>query len=364
MRYIEMGIKPSKSRQNLIDNLEHRLLNISDNEKSLQILTNLNYFQVVNGLENIFLTTNHPKKFSKVSISDFERLYYDSKKIAIAISRVLDDFEERLKSSISYHFSQAYCIDINDTMQYTNKNNYRDDSEFDGYPLNSEQYSKIIQTFKATENKNKFLFFQPWFLTKLVHKNDHIDPSFYRDTQYTAPNDVMNYQYDYHVAVPLWVAIETLSFGSLLYLCHYLKDGEMSNVLNDFGLTANDRIIFLNALDVLKELRNHIAHGNLLLRFQTPAYIKFTNDFVNQFELKPKSRGTIGDNRRVAYASKIYLYDSLKVLHHFDSTKTVVKQFKKMFYHNMKNMKNGEIYNDRILKAIDAPSYRALKNLT
>ncbi|MGK4094731.1 Abi family protein [Pediococcus pentosaceus] len=359
-----MGIKPSKSRQNLIDNLDCRLLNIPDNKKALQLLTNLNYFQVVNGLENIFLTTVHPKKFNKVSIFDFERLYYDSKKIATEISRVLDDFEERLKSSISYHFSQSYCMNINDTMQYTNKNNYRDDAEFDGYPLNSEQYAKIIQTFKATESRNKFLFFQPWFLTNLVQKNDHINQSFYRDIQYTAPNNVMTYQYDSQVAVPLWVAIETLPFGSLIYLCHYLKDDEMSNVLNDFGLTANDRIIFLNVLDVLKELRNHIAHGNLLLRFQTPAYIKFTNDFVNRFELNPKSRGTTGANRRVSYASKIYLYDSLKILHHFDSTKTVVKQFKKMFYHNMKNMKQGEIYNKRILKAIDAPSYRALKNLT
>lgn len=364
MRFIEMGIKPSKRRQKLIDNLKSRALSVPDNQKALQLLTNLNYFQVINGLENIFLTKNNPKEFNEVAISDFERLYYDSKKIATEISRSLDDFEERLKGSISYHFSQAHCKNINDTMQYTNKNNYRDDAEFDGYPLNSEQYAKIIQTFKATESKNKFLFFQPWFLTNLVQKNDHINQSFYRDIQYTAPNNVMTYQYDSQVAVPLWVAIETLPFGSLIYLCHYLKDDEMSNVLNDFGLTANDRIIFLNVLDVLKELRNHIAHGNLLLRFQTPAYIKFTNDFVNRFQLNPRTRGTISTNRRVSYASEIYLYDALKILNNFYSTKNTVRQFKKMFYHNMKSMQSAEIYNDRIIKMIGAPSYRHLKNLT
>lgn len=364
MRYITMGIKPFKSRQDLIDNLNNRLLTIPDNKKALQILTNLNYFQVINGFENIFLTTVHPKKFNKVSISDFERLYYDNKKIAVAISRALDNFEERLKSSISHHFSQAYCIGINNTMQYTNKSNYRNDSEFDGYPLNSEQYKKIISTFQTNDCQKKFLFFQPWFLKNLVKFNDHIDQSFYRDSQYTAPCGVATYRPDLHVAVPLWVSIETLPFGSLLYLCHYLKDTEMNNVLNDFGLTANDRIIFLNALDVLKELRNHIAHGNLLLRFQTPSYIKFTNNFVNRFGLNPKSRGTTSDNRRVSYASKIYLYDALKILHHFDSTKAVIKQFKKMFYHNMKNMNHSEIYNNRILKLINAPSYRALKSLT
>lgn len=364
MGFIEMGVKPSKSRQKLIDNLESRLLNVPDNTKAHQLLTNLNYFQVVNGLENIFLTTNNPKKFNKVSISDFERLYYDSKKIATEISRSLDDFEERLKGSISYHFSQAYCIDINDTMQYTNKNNYRNNSDFDRYPLNSEQYRTIIRTFQATESKSKFLFFKPCFLDNLVKNNDHITADFYRDNQYMAPNDVATYSFNSHVAVPLWVAIETLSFGSLLYLCHYLKDDEINKILGDFGLTARDRILFLNTLDVLKELRNHIAHGSLLLRFKTPEYIKFTNEFVAYFHLNPDSRGTITGNRRVAYASNIYLYDALKILNHFDSTKNVVKQFKKMFYHNMKNMKHAEIYNDRIIKAIGAPSYRQLKNLT
>lgn len=364
MGFIEMGVKPSKSRQILIDNLESRLLNVPDNTKALQLLTNLNYFQVINGLENIFLSTNNPKKFNKVSIYDFERLYYDSKKIATEISRSLDDFEERLKGSISYHFSQAYCRNINDTMQYTNKNNYRDATEFVGYPLNSGQYGKIIRTFNETTNSKKFLFFQPWFLTNLVEQNDHIDENFYRDTQYTAPNNVVSYSNDTQVAVPLWVAIETLTFGSLIYLCHYLKNDDMNNVLHDFGLTANDRMIFLNVLDVLKELRNHIAHGNLLLRFQTPGYIKFTNNFVNRFQLTPRTRGTRGNNRRVSYASEIYLYDALKILNNFYSTKNTVRQFKKMFYHNMKSMQSAEIYNDRIIKMIGAPSYRHLKNLT
>jgi abortive infection bacteriophage resistance protein len=359
-----MGIKPFKMRQDLINNLRNRSLNIPSNKKALQLLTDLNYFQVINGQENIFLAKTQPKRFNQESISDFERLYYDNKKIAAAISRALDDFEERLKSSISHHFCQAYCSNINNTMQYTNIQNYRNACQFTQYPLNSEQYGRIIRTFQQTCAGKKFLFFRPWFLTDLVNENDHISDSFYNDIHYTAPSHVAIYRSNRHVAVPLWVSIETLTFGNLLYLCHYLKDNEMNKVLSDFGLNPNDRTIFLNVLDVLRELRNHIAHRNILLRFQTPSYIKFTNDFVIRFKLNPTTRGTTSANRRVSYASKIGLYDALKILHHFDSTKMVVKQFKKMFYHNMKNMKRGQIYNGRIIKVIGAPSYKALKNLT
>lgn len=167
-----------------------------------------------------------------------------------------------------------------------------------------------------------------------------------------------------HVAVPLWVAIETLQFGELLRLCHLLKDCDMKNVLNDFNLKPTDRTIFLNMLDVFCELRNHLAHGNLAIRFCTPAKIKFTPALITTFNLSPTSAGSPSNNTRSAYASKIKLYDALKMLKHFESIKPVIKEFKKYFYKNHKYMTNASLYNSRVLEAIKAPSYQALKDLT
>ncbi|CAH1856568.1 Abi family protein [Convivina intestini] len=368
-----MTIKLSKTRQELINTLKNRGLIVPDNNVALNIFTRLNYFQVINGLENILLDNSNPKRFTHTSINDFVSLYESNQKLSKVILSKLDSFEESLRSSIAYHFTRHNCYDINDTMQYTNVNKYRNISLEHNYPLMDEQYKQYINTFQAKLDPNNnrvwqyFILFQPGFLTKLINNNDYINLSFYQDNTYNAPNGVAVYRDSSHqnhqdVAVPFWVAIETLTFGQLLYLCHYLKNPEMKGVLNDFGFTFEERTLFLNSLDVLKELRNHLAHGNLVFRFSTPKHIKFNNVFVNYFELSPSSSGSSRNNTRRNYASVIYLYDTLKVLSRFENIKDVVKQIKKIFYINQKNIHNPAV-NSKILQLMGAPSYQDLKHL-
>ncbi|UTH05723.1 Abi family protein [Macrococcoides caseolyticum] len=260
-----MGIKLWKKREDLVDTLINQRnlkcscpsYNICTCEVKInKFLKDINYFQLFNGLENILLSSNSPKDFGNVvSVEDFKRIYSFDRKLANEIFNLTNIFEEKLQNSISYHFSEAYCSSLNDTMQYTNKLNYKDISTDVNYPFSRDRqlYSSIIYNFNATDNRgnSKFKLFNSEFLDKLVKNNDMINQSFYRDNNYNAPSGVSVYSNDSKVAVPFWVAIQTFDFGTLRYLCHYLKDSEMNLVLNDFGLRRNQRNMFLSILDIV-----------------------------------------------------------------------------------------------------------------
>lgn len=149
-----MSIKVSSSQGDLITNLKNRKLHVNDTE-AIKMFTKYNYFQLINGLENIFLDTTSPKTFKDVSLLDFQRLYLANQNISRQILIALDDFETRLKTSISYHFTQKHCNSINKTMEYTNKDNYQDISTIENYPLKNEQYARFPSLF----SENKFTFF-------------------------------------------------------------------------------------------------------------------------------------------------------------------------------------------------------------
>lgn len=110
---------------------------------------------------------------------------------------------------------------------------------------------------------------------------------------------------DLKVAVPLWVAIETLTFGEVHRLVHYLQDDVLIKVMADFSLDVSKRNQFLTMLDILLALRNSCAHVSLVNRFRTQGYLKLNSDVVNSFELTPKETNP--------YAI-IRLYDVLKIL--------------------------------------------------
>lgn len=267
-----MGIKRFETRSSLKNKLSDR--NLIFNESKLDaILVSHNYFNLFNGLETIFLESSSPKTYNKIKLIDFINLYQFDKTTRSIFATRLDSVEEKLKASISYHFCKHHCVALNDTMQYTNKKHYMNPANnIPGTPTYCK-YSDIYpfknsQNYRIYTNFDDFLLFKPDFLKKLIKFHDHIDASFYRDESYDAPSDVSRY-YDSHVAVPFWVAIETLTFGELLRLLHYLQDDVLEDVLADFNLPLSKRSVFLNMIDILLCLRNKCAHTTLVNRFRT-----------------------------------------------------------------------------------------------
>ncbi|WP_071543029.1 Abi family protein [Lactiplantibacillus plantarum] len=72
----------------------------------------------------------------------------------------------------------------------------------------------------------------------------------------------LNFSENKHVAVPLWVAIQFLTFGQLNMMLHLLKTEDLNKVIEQ--MNVRDKFTnteFLNCMDVFNNLRNTCAHG-------------------------------------------------------------------------------------------------------
>lgn len=362
-----MSIKIYQSQDEIIKKLQDRGLKFDENNIS-EVLKKYNYFNLINGIENIFLSSNKPKEFKNVSLDDFVNIYLFDKKLSISILELIYAVEEKLKTSISNHVSAQYCSTLENTMQYTNKNNFMDPKDFNpnsntycryskNYPFTNYQYKKYYNDFE------NFILFKPYYLTNLINQNDFIDISFYTDKSYIAPIDVAIYRdfnknYNKNVAVPLWVAILTLTFGQTVRFTHYLKDEVMEKVVKDFGLELSKRNQFLNILDFILLLRNSCAHNRLIYRFETNRNTYINSLLIRAFKLSPKN---ISRDK----SSILSLKDVLKILNFFIDISKLKQIFDTILTSNIKNMgktKASEI-NNRLLHQMGFKNYEELNSI-
>lgn len=361
-----MSIKNFEPHSSLKQKLKERHLRFDDAELD-EILKTHNYFNYFNGLETIFLKSDNPKDYDNIRLRDFNNLYIFDKEITNILVNCLDEVEEKLKASISYNFCKQHCSSLNNTMQYTNKNNYMNPADNNSssstycrysanYPFSSAQNKKIYSEFQD------FCLFKPYYLSNLVNRNDHISVSFYQDLNYVAPMGVAIYRdtsnnENRHVAVPFWVAIETLTFGEMLRLLHYLQDNVMKDVLNDFGLTLSKRNQFLNMLDFLLCLRNSCAHTTLINRFRTSDRYKVNAQLISVFCLNPKNSASP--------ASVIKIFDVIKILSYFCDVRRIKRPLRALMVKNICSMglQKGHKINVKILDRMGNDKYSSWQNM-
>lgn len=351
----KMGIKTFETRQNLINKLKSRELQFDD-DKMEEVLIKYNYFNLFNGLESLLLTSRDPKKYKGIKLNDFLNIYNFDKELNSIIVNKLNYVEQRLKNSIAYHFTSQYCNSLNDTMQYTNKSNYMNPANSRTCPYSTRYPFVSEQNYAIYHHFNDFILFKPYFLSNLINKNDYIESGFYTDLSYTPPQGVAVYRNsdnvdNFNVAVPFWVAIETLTFGESIRLLHYLKDSTMTEVMKDFGLPLNKRAAFLNMFDFLLCLRNSCAHNFLANRFRTPTMYCVNNLLCTVFRLTPKNTG----NR----ISVLKLYDILKILSFFVDLSDLKIIFRKICLKNIFSLgiSKGKHLNYLILNRMGCPKY-------
>ena len=150
------------------------------------------------------------------------------------------------------------------------------------------------------------------------------------------------------VAVPFWVAIETLTFGEILRLLHYLQDDVLKDVLSDFNLPLSKRAPFLNMIDILLCLRNNCAHTTLLNRFRTEKKYRINTLLISSFSLKPKNVDSV-----------LKLYDSIKILSFFTDVSALKKPLKMLKFKMCVSMgiKKGNITYNKLLARMGCENY-------
>ena len=75
---------------------------------------------------------------------------------------------------------------------------------------------------------------------------------------------------------PLWVVIKLLDFGQLTHFIAYLIPNVQKKVKKAMGFEDFSAMEFIQALQIVQEFRNHLAHFNMINKFEST--ISISND--------------------------------------------------------------------------------------
>lgn len=339
-----------------------RNLKIPDELGMVSFIQQKNYFNSINGFETIFLETSNPKKYMKrVSFKDFERIYTLDRNIAKYLFQEIEKIEVELKSRISYEFSKAHCnsgiasnlnyLDINRYVLPTmhSRNSFTDyfdthsffklhtissrlkDITFTGdvsifHTRNGDVYYNLKGDFDGTVDDLKRNHYQGKFSIKAYNTPSSIS-SLTGSTNVTIQisniegrffdlsySDYCKIKYPYissYKNPPLWVIIDTLMLNDLLVLFQGLDIHIQNKIMSKMGFDSSfsgSREKFINACEILRELRNQLAHFGLITRYRTGNRILINRLFISDLSLTPKRHNRV-----------LKFYQSLKILNTFNS---------------------------------------------
>ncbi|QQY78427.1 Abi family protein [Mycoplasma mycoides subsp. capri] len=187
--------KEFKTFEEQIEILKSRGLIIKDEQKAIEILKQENYYNIVNGYKDLFLrNTLNDKEDVFVENTTFDELYslflFDRELRSILLKYILI-FERDFKTTIAYNFSKKYNKD-NRIDSYLYPENYRDN------------YVEVLNFISSINN----------IIVSKSEKSNYI-------RHYTE-----NYGH-----IPLWVAVNIMSFGNMSFMFKILKDEDRNQII-------------------------------------------------------------------------------------------------------------------------------------
>lgn len=221
-----LGSKPFLSYDNQIALLKSKGLKISDAAKAKEILLNTGYFSLINGYKEPYKNSATHRYNAGTTLEDIYTLYQFDHELRFAILEGILYFERKIKSSISYHFSESYGCASGAYMNFVNYSSVDSGQSI----ISSKPEQTLFSTFVSSVNKAR----------KKVYIDHYLK-------QY---NDI-----------PLWTVLSVLSMGSVSYCYSALKDRCKRSVAKDFSVSADDLESFLK---VLTHFRNVCAHNERL----------------------------------------------------------------------------------------------------
>lgn len=285
------GTKEFKTIEEQISGLLGRGLKFKNKKKATKVLSQYNYFDVINGFETILLKKNIAnKEYENVYFEDFTDLFFFDMRLKKYTLFEIFDIEARLRTSIAYNFAATYCTTPSDTLNYLNPDYYSAPPTSD---TNMTNRFRSFDLFRTTQYSRNGQVKRRSFIDDLKHNKEYAN-------QYIDP--------------PFWVSIKALPLGSLYYAFVFLDNVVKEKVLKDFGLSLSDASSFEQALFVLKEMRNQCAHLELITRFKLKSRRVTLNNFNDIRNLSGLARGDLS-----------YL-DVLKILNTFGKISDIKRQ--------------------------------------
>ncbi|MDO4773078.1 MAG: Abi family protein [Bacillota bacterium] len=248
-----------------INILKSRKLIIDNDEYVTDILSQINYYNVINGYKSIFLKRDlngvlvSPEEFKQgTTFEELYSLYLMDFELKKTIFPVLLRFEKLLKTACAYFFSEKYTEDYS----YLQMKNYSNDAS------NLTSVLKNIAT-----------------LSNLVSSNNK-----------NTGKPAIKHYIDEYSNVPLWVLINFLTLGNISYFYNSLENSLQSMIAKAFSTrykkdySSKEKIEAGEIIEILKisnYFRNIIAHDEVMYSFKirkvssTQKFKKYFNNDYN-----------------------------------------------------------------------------------
>ncbi len=221
--------KPPLTYQEQIDLLARRGLIIKDRDKAEQFLAAVNYYRF--SAYCIPFEESRHKFRPNVYFEQVQKLYEFDRQLRFLIDEALEIIEIAVRSRIAYYLSHQYGAFVH------------------------EDASKFFQRFNHTE-----------WITKVHEEAERSQETFithYKNTYEDFPK------------IPLWIAVEIMSFGSLSKLFHNLMRRDQITVAKHFGFHSN---ILASWLHTFVYIRNICAHHSRLWNRELAIAMKIPKD--------------------------------------------------------------------------------------
>lgn len=219
--------------------LKSRGLTIKRPKFAKQVIRKVNYYNLINGYKDPFLQSGlaYEKYIVGSTIDEIYALYEFDRKLRIITLEYILQVEKEVKSFISYSFSKCY-----------GHKNYLKLENFDSSGI--KKYDCVCSLLSH--------------LYKTISRNINNDLSI---THYVSGK---NY-------IPLWVLVNSLSFGEMSKFYTNMHQKERNNVAKYFkwGIKENE---LGNSLAFLTIIRNRCAHDERLY-----SYLSTTNLSYNKY---------------------------------------------------------------------------------
>lgn len=213
--------------------LRDRGLFVPTDGKPMRILENENYYKIINGYKEPFLDNsviNTEKYINGAKFSEIVALYNFDREIRLIFLRNILILETKIKSLIAYEFSKSYGHD-----NYLKISSFNDLRHTNAKPNKLYEQNRQISELIAELQK---------YIAKESMRKDYIK----------------HYLHEYGY-VPLWVLINTITFGSVSKFFHLMQDKNKANVSKIFNVHIEE---FDQYLKVLSIVRNICAHDERL----------------------------------------------------------------------------------------------------
>ena len=214
--------KDFKTIEEQIEVIKARGIIIND-EKAKEILTENNYYYLINGYKDLFVDNcSETEKYKEnVSLEEIYALYKFDSELRINLLRYILIIERRLDTYVAYEFSKTY----------RNKE-YLTESNFDNNKNNNYKVTNLITDIRTNTAE-----------------------------QIKIGNKMLNHYMKKYGYIPLWVLIRIMTLGETSKFYELMKQKDQNAVAKKFGVREKTLKTYLHNIAIV---RNICAHDEKL----------------------------------------------------------------------------------------------------